>query len=182
MFRINFQPGALFRLLKIPLSEFTDNWFDGGAVINWELKEGNEKLSNSIDYSEMLDIVQTFLSAKIRQLKSEVNPIDRIASTILKNPSGFSIDWFADQACLCHRQLNRKFVERIGVGPKLFSRIVRFFNAYKYKEAHPNEPWLSVALEFGYSDYQHMVKDFQKFAFVTPNIWIDQDYNSHLAQ
>jgi hypothetical protein len=28
MVRVHFHPGALYRLLRIPLSEFTDCWFD----------------------------------------------------------------------------------------------------------------------------------------------------------
>jgi len=60
----------------------------------------------------------------------------------------------------------------------LFSRVVRFFNAYKYQEAHPQDDWLSVALLFGYTDYQHMVKDFKEFANVTPTLWVNLDTHS----
>ncbi|HET9744437.1 MAG TPA: helix-turn-helix domain-containing protein, partial [Chitinophagaceae bacterium] len=96
----------------------------------------------------------------------------------LANPSRFSLDWLAKEACLCPRQFNRKFTQRMGVGPKLYSRIVRFYKAYEYKEAHPEDDWLTIALLFGYTDYQHMVKDFTQFARVTPNLWINQDNQS----
>ncbi len=66
----------------------------------------------------------------------------------------------------------------MGVGPKLYSRVVRFYKAYQYKENNPHEDWLTIALLFGYTDYQHMVKDFKEFAQVTPNLWINQDNQS----
>jgi AraC-like DNA-binding protein len=186
MFRVNFHPGALYRLLRIPLSEFIDTWFDAGLAINREMAEVNERLANTQGYSDMVNIVEGFLTAKIKRVKLDSHPLDKVASNILTTSAKVSLDWLAGQACLCQRQFNRKFQERIGVTPKLYSRIVRFFNTYKYKEAHPHEDWLNVALMFGYTDYQHLVKDFKTFANVTPNVWVNQDTQSpermlHLA-
>jgi AraC-like DNA-binding protein len=178
MFRINFHPGALFRLLKIPLNEFSDTWFDANSAIGRETIEVNERLANASSYKQMVDIVEEFLTRKIRQTKVASHPLDKAVSHLLSHGGTTSIDWLANQACLCTRQFNRKFIERIGTTPKVFSRIVRFFNAYKYKEAHPHLDWLSVALMFGYTDHQHLAKDFREFSFATPNLWVHQDNHS----
>ncbi len=114
----------------------------------------------------------------IKKVTADTHPLDKVASCLFTNPSRFSLDWLAKQSCLCPRQFNRKFTERMGIGPKLYSRVVRFYNAYQYKETHPHDDWLTVALLFGYADYQHMVKDFKQFAQVTPNLWINQDNQS----
>src|SRR5690606_21317616 len=44
MFRINFHPGALFRLLRIPLNEFSDTWFDAESTLGHETTEVNDRL------------------------------------------------------------------------------------------------------------------------------------------
>jgi AraC-like DNA-binding protein len=178
MFRINFHPGALFRLLKIPLNEFSDTWFNADSALGQETSEVNERLANASSYKQMIDIVEDFLIKKIRHINISGHPLDKAVSYLLNHSGKTSVDWLADQACLSPRQFNRKFVERIGVGPKIFSRIVRFFNAYKFKEAHPNIDWLSVAVMFGYTDYQHLAKDFKEFSFATPNLWVHQDTHS----
>lgn len=178
MVRIHFQPGALYRLLGIPLSHFTDDWLDAESVISSEILLVNEQLANSKDYNQMINIVEGYLSAKSKKVKTGIHSLDKVASCILTDPSKFSLDWLASQACLCPRQFNRKFIERMGIGPKLYSRIVRFYKAYQYKEAHPHEDWLSIALLFGYADYQHLAKDFKEFAQVTPTLWIGQDNQS----
>ena len=177
MFRIHFRPGALYRLLGIPLGEFTDRWFDAGPVISAEIREVNDRLANCTGYEEMIRVAERWLEGRIRQAKAERHAIDRVASCILMNPS-VSIDWLAGQACLCERQFYRKFTERMGVSPKLYSRIVRFYKAYQYKESHPSESWLSVALQSGYADHQHMAKDFREFALSSPNLWISEDNQS----
>ncbi len=179
MLRIHFHPGGLYRLLRIPLSEFTNCWFDAPSVLNGKILEVNEKLANCLHYTEMIDVIENYLLTCINKLStSDIHPLDKVASCIFTNPSQFSLDRLASQACLCSRQFNRKFTERMGVGPKLYSRIVRFYKAYLYKEAHPQEDWLTIALLFGYTDYQHMVRDFKQFAQVTPNFWINQDNQS----
>lgn len=178
MLRVHFHPGALFRLLHIPLSAFTDCWIDAASVIGREISEVNERLANCSIYTQMIAVVEAYLVTKIKKVKADAHLLDEVATCLFTNPSRFSLDWLAKQSCLCQRQFNRKFIERMGVGPKLYSRVVRFYKAYQYKETHPEEDWLTIALLFGYADYQHLVKEFKEFTQQTPNLWINQDNQS----
>lgn len=178
MLRVHFHPGALYRLLGVPLTEFTDTWYDASMVISGELAEVNERLAQCKSYGQMIALLEEYLLRKVRKVRADSHPLDSVAACLFTNPSRFSLDWLAKEACLSPRQFNRKFTERMGVGPKLYSRVVRFYRAYQYKETHPQEDWLTVALLFGYNDYQHLAKDFRQFAQVTPNIWINQDNQS----
>ena len=178
MLRIHFNPGALYRLLGVPLYEFTDCWFDAIPVIRREIVELNERLADCPNYRQMITLIEDYLIKKVSKIKADAHPLDKVASCLFTNPSRFSLDWLARESCLSPRQFNRKFTERMGVGPKLYSRVVRFYRAYQYKEAHPHVDWLTVALLFNYTDYQHLVKDFRQFAQVTPNSWIHEDNRS----
>lgn len=175
MVRVHFHPGALYRLLGIPLSEFTDEYADAVAVINREVEDINNRLSDCCDYGQMIQLVDDYLSNKVTSIKKDLDPIDKVAAFMYAEPAKHSLDYLADQACLSPRQFNRKFTERIGVGPKLYNRIIRFYRAYQYQEKYPASDWLSIAILFGYSDYQHMVKDFKDFAGVKPSHWINED-------
>lgn len=175
MLRVHFHPGILFRLLGIPLFEFTDQYSDAGAIINDGIEDVNKILAECADYAQMIQTVEMYLIRKIKQIRMDSNRIDEVATNMFAEPSKFSLDYYANQACLSPRQFNRKFTERMGIGPKLYSRIIRFYNAYQYKEKYPQTDWLSIALLFDYTDYQHLVKDFREFACVTPNLWINED-------
>ncbi|QIP16534.1 AraC family transcriptional regulator [Spirosoma aureum] len=170
MVQVIFQPGALYRLLGMPSTELTGVFCDGESVLNSELQAVNDKLANSKDYTEMIERVEQYMLSKLKKVKREAHPIDRIGTLLFNNPMPFSLDWLADQANLSPRQFERKFSERIGIGPKLYSRISRFFQTINYKEMHPDQDWLTVAVEFGYTDYDHLAKDFKQFANVTPNL------------
>ena len=179
MIRVIFHVGGLYRLLRIPLSEFTDKKMDAESVINQEVQAINDRLANTTVYADMLAIVEHYLLAKIRQVKAESHAVDKIGQVLLHHPTRFSpawpgLDWLANQANLSPRQLERKFVERLGIGPKLYSRIARFHRAFMWKEANPSADWLTVAVNFGYTDFHHLFKDFKEFAGVTPNTLLAQ--------
>lgn len=178
MLRVHFHPGGLYRLLGIPLYEFTDQYSDATVVINREVEDVNDRLAECYSYTQMIQIVEAYLISKMRKIKKESFLVDKVAAFMYAEPSKVSLDYLAGQACLSPRQFNRKFTERMGVGPKFYNRIIRFYRAYQYKERNPAANWLTIAFLFDYSDYQHMVKDFKEFAGVTPGIWVNEDNRS----
>jgi AraC-like DNA-binding protein len=175
MFRVHFQPGALFRLLNVPLCEFGEEYVDAGLLLGREVREVSERLDAAPSYTEMVETVEAYLVRSMAVARQNVLPVDRAARRLTTDAVFRSVDELARQACLSPRQLNRKFTERIGVGPKLYGRLVRFHRAYLFKVAHPAMAWPSVALRFGYTDYQHMVRDFKQFTNAVPTAWLQED-------
>ena len=178
MLRVHFQPGALFRLLNVPLYEYGENYFDAELVLNGEAREVSERLSTAGSYDEMVARVEEYLVRRVKKAKQDSHPADRAARCLTEDPLNASLDWLARQACLSPRQFNRKFTERMGVGPKLYSRVVRFHRAQRLKASHRAIAWPTVAIECGYTDYQHMVRDFRYFTNATPNVWLDEESTS----
>jgi AraC-like DNA-binding protein len=181
MLMVNFQSGGLNRFLGLSAQELTNCFIDSESVINSEVRQVNERLANSKSYEEMIEIIEHYLIQKSKKIKIEINLLDKIGDILLNHPMKFSLDWLADQACLSPRQFERKFTERMGISPKLYSRINRFYQAFICKENNPHLDWLSVALQFGYNDYQHLVKDCRQFAQVTPTILLNQ-YNQRVEK
>lgn len=175
MFRVHFQPGALFRTLGIPLYEFGEDYFDAELILGRDVRDVSERLATAKSYAEMVEAVEAYLVRTVAGATQKVLPVDRAAGRLTADPRHISLDWLACQACLSPRHFNRKFTERIGVGPKLYSRLLRYHRAHLFKAAHPTIAWPTVAIEFGYTDYQHLVRDFRRFTNTTPNSWLRED-------
>lgn len=175
-FIIFFRPGVLHRLIHLPVSEMFDQFCDAELFFGSEVRILHEQLAEAAGHASMISIVEKFLLSKCMNLRTR-NPVDSIANYLLADPTAFSLDALADQACLCTKQFYRRFKERIGMSPKLFSRLSRFNHAYRYKVAHPGVSWSSVAQQFQYTDYHHLEKEFREFAGQTPNEWVD----THMA-
>ncbi|MBO0929356.1 helix-turn-helix domain-containing protein [Fibrella aquatilis] len=170
MLMVIFQPGAMHRLLGFSSHELTQEFCDAEAVMNAGLQSVNDQIANSPTYPAMIERAENYLLRKLRTIRIDAHPIDRIGELLLHNPTPFSLDWLADQANLSPRQFERKFSERMGIGPKLYSRISRFYQTFDYKEKNLATDWLTVAIQFGYTDYDHLAKDFKQFTHVTPNL------------
>jgi len=167
---IFFQPGALHRLLRLPMMELQNKICDAELFFGTEVRAVREQLALATSQSGMISAVEQFLVRKCRQLPVS-SSIDRIALHIMADPASFSLDTIARQACLGTKQFYRRFTERIGIGPKLFSRLSRFNQAYQYKIKHPGVSWSSIAHEFQYTDYHHLEKEFKEFTSLTPGQW-----------
>ncbi|MBD2705358.1 AraC family transcriptional regulator [Spirosoma sp. BT702] len=178
MFDVSFQPGILAKFLRHDLGEFVNQNTDAEAVIGREIRSVNDQLANADTYQEMVNIIEHYLWKRIQQVQMTLLPLDKASRWIIPNVSNWSLERWADNSCLSISQFERKFREQVGVSPKLFTRIIRFDNAFRLKEANPHLDWLSVALQTGYHDYQHLVKDFKQFSGDTPNTLLKENDHS----
>jgi len=178
MLKVVFHPGAMYRIFGVPLALITDQYVDAQSVIGNEIKTVNEQMANAVSYQQIINIAEAYLWKKVQKSKIVTNPVSTIGQLLVENPTRFSLDWLASQACWSPRQLERQFMERMGVSPKFLARISRFDKAFSLKQINPSLDWLSIALQTGYNDYQHLVKDFKQFAGVTPNVMMQAEKNS----
>jgi AraC-like DNA-binding protein len=166
-FTIVFQPAALFRLTGTPSSEFTNKYLDAGCIFPKSIGFVYEQLQYAQSYDEMILIADWFISSVVRNARKNAHLLDSVTRAMMGNDNN-SIDWLAKESCLSPKQFKRKFNERTGVNPKTYSRIIRFTKAYNIKNAYPNIDWLRIAVECGYFDYQHLVKDYKDFTGQPP--------------
>ena len=168
VFQIVFRPGALYRLTGIPSYELNNCYFDAATVFSKDIKEVNDKLNDAANFNEMVVVVETFLLKHINRVVKEFHRLDHVSNIILQANENLNIEWLANESCLSVRQYERKFIERMGISPRYFNKIVRFENAFRMKNKHPHLDWLTIAIQCGYYDYQHLVKDYKKFTNQTP--------------
>jgi AraC-like DNA-binding protein len=173
MIIVDFKPGALHRLTGIPFTEFTNKELDGEAVLP-KIKTVNDRLSSTDSYAEMIQILERFFTELVQASGKELLPVDRLLTAITKEPD-HSIDWLARHAYLSPRQLERKFDERIGISPKTFLRIARFAQSYWLHLKNPTLSWFTIAMACGYTDYQHLVKEYKDFANATPKNFFKEE-------
>lgn len=78
------------------------------------------------------------------------------------------VDALAHETNMSTRQLERVFLEHVGLGPKTYSRLVRFDRAARGLGTRGDVSWSRFALALGYSDQAHLINEFTEFAGVSP--------------
>jgi len=168
VFQVVFSPSGLYRLTGIPSQQLNNCYFDAETIFTKDIKEVNHKLNEATNFNEMVAVVETFLFKQINKGVKELHRLDQVTNLILKTDKILNVEWLAKESCLSLRQYERKFIERMGVSPRYFSKVVRFENAFRMKNKEPHLDWLSIAIRCGYYDYQHLTKDYKGFTNQTP--------------
>ncbi|MBS1529852.1 MAG: AraC family transcriptional regulator [Bacteroidetes bacterium] len=176
---VTFKPGALHRLLKIPMHELIDMPLDASHYAGRELVGINEQLSGLTEYGAMAVLVQKYLSRKANDLKDAL-PVDRALQSITPTGAIMGVGRLADLSCVSTRQLERQFNERIGMSPKLYFRLDRFSRAWRMRENCTGISWSAIAHQCGYADQMHMIRDFKEFTGATPGSLQTELSQTHL--
>jgi AraC-like DNA-binding protein len=74
------------------------------------------------------------------------------------------------------RQAERAFRAAVGLTPKRLARIVRFQAVFRRLEESPRVTWASLALDCGYYDQAHLIRDFRAFSGVTPARYVATEH------
>jgi len=156
----------LHRLFSLPMSELTDADFEAQAVLGPAIAGLERRLSDCRSFEERVSVANQFLLRRALAMGA-LDGVAAAANLIIREGGG-RIPALADRAGLSLRQFERRFVEQVGMSPKLLSRIARFEATLDLMARSPARTWTDVAHYFGYYDHMHMVHEFAEFTGETP--------------
>ena len=168
MFGIRFRPAGITAFTRVPVEEFTDRDVEMSLVDTLLDKSFYDKLHERPSVEEMIRLTDRYLIDCIPSLYKSDKQIISAVELIYFAKGQMSPQKLAYEVCWCQRQFERKFKSVIGVSPKTFSKIHRFKNALQYLRKNPGKDLTSVAIECGYYDHAHLIKDFKTLSGNTP--------------
>lgn len=165
---IRFHPGGTAPFLRLPLHEITDQVVELGSVSSKLERELLRVSSDAATLTQKIVAIEEFLTSEL--LSYETDPrLMMLATRIVDSGGLVSVDQLASDAGISSRQLERRFLREIGLGPKLLGRIIRFQQVFRAVE-QCDASWATVAIECGYYDQAHLIRDFHQFARQTPAV------------
>ncbi|MBB2147267.1 helix-turn-helix domain-containing protein [Pedobacter sp. LMG 31464] len=173
---VQFKPIGWNSLMgNVPQNELLNNCYDAKLFLGSYTNTLTERLAETSTAAMQNHIIQSFLKERLSKLKMP-SPFDKAINTFIQSSGKLSIEETASLSCLSLRQFERQCNYKIGVSPRMFGRLIRFSNAYKAKEQHPNMSWNKIAFHCGYFDHMHLIRDFKQFSGTTPSITEDEDH------
>lgn len=165
---IRFHPGGTLPFFRHPMNELTNQVvqlanLDGNIAHDLVARAGDAPF-----LSQKIAVAAGWLAGRVRDCLQE-SWLICLAEKIVTHCGQISVDSLAATAGVSGRQLERRFLREVGVGPKLLSRILRFQHVFRAVEQN-HEGWAAVAAECGYYDQAHLIRDFQQFAGQTPSV------------
>jgi AraC-like DNA-binding protein len=165
LFGIRFAPGALYSLIGAPLSLLTDRtagFADWGG--GW--RPPLDAWAVASTFAERCRLADASLLAMLPHWPlSDVAQLLQHLQTANAWP-GSAAD-LADAIGSGQRTLQRRFLDHLGVSPRQHLRWLRFERSRQLLVLG-DRPAVEIALAAGYSDQPHFVREFRRFAGVTP--------------
>jgi AraC-like DNA-binding protein len=83
-----------------------------------------------------------------------------------------------DQIGISQRWFIQVFRDAVGLTPKQFCRVLRFQEVLKRIRQGQQVDWVTIALDCGYYDQAHLIRDFQLFSGLNPTSYV-RDRDEH---
>ncbi len=164
---IRFAPGGALPFFSCQPEELTNRIVsleDAAAALDREL---SQHPYDARTLPEKLRRIQTVLINHLRSRREQDASLQQAIAQIVRSGGQISVDELADDMGISGRQLERRFLREVGLGPKLFCRILRFQQVFRAVE-RADSKWAQVAADCGYYDQAHLIRDFRQFAGQTP--------------
>lgn len=163
---VRFTPQGVARL-GVPAAELANRSVALDELIaRARVEEVSERIQAAPDDTSRVALVQGFL----QELPFARDPVVTRALERLTDPNGsLSVAAIAAELALSERQMERRFLSRVGMMPKRFARLARFQRAVSLMES--GRALAAVAQHAEYYDQSHFVREFRTFAGCTPAAW-----------
>jgi AraC-like DNA-binding protein len=168
---VRFLPGAARRFFGLPLAALTDGRADLDQL--WGRSDA-ERLQDglwerALSDRERLHLIEAALLRRAALAAMPAPALARVAVARIEASGGaLRVESLADELRVSRQHLASQFREQVGLSPKLFARITRFRRAAEQAGGRQAVDWAALALECGYFDQSHLIRDFHDFAAATP--------------
>jgi AraC-like DNA-binding protein len=168
-FGIRLRPGGARMLFPMPLHVIARRAVPLDDLLGAAGDRLVERLGNAAGAQARVRAAETAMLDHLRRLRprpgSGIRPMLR---AILGARGRLPVAEVARQAGISTRQVERRFLDDVGLGAKSFSRIVRFQSVLDAAGRQEPIEWAGVASESGYADQAHLIREFREFSGETP--------------
>ncbi|TDV52298.1 AraC family transcriptional regulator [Actinophytocola oryzae] len=165
VFGVKFRPGGFHPFLRGPVSALTDQTvplrWPGAAQLAAEL-------TSAPDLPALVEVAERYLRANWPEEDLEVERVGKIVHALLYDRTITRVDEICARFDLAPRTLQRLFQRYVGVTPKWVLRRYRLHEAAARLAEGTTGTWAEVAVDLGYFDQPHFIRDFTRAVGMTP--------------
>jgi AraC-like DNA-binding protein len=158
---VKFRPGGFSGFLQRPVHEITDRAVRLCDVFGAEGDRLADDAARHDDPAAKTALVEAFLRERMPPPDAEVDLVQEVVAGMLDADPGTTVAEIAGRHAVSTRTLQRLFRRHVGVGPKWVLRRYRLHEAAEQIAAGERSDWTRLALDLGYFDHAHFIRDFR---------------------
>jgi AraC-like DNA-binding protein len=166
---VQFRPGGAHPFFAPPVDAFRDAHVALEDLWGAEARSLHDCVQSAPRVRDKFSSLERALLARACRAL-EPDPMIRCALAQLDSiPHGAVVRDLAHAASLTPKVLATRFSAQVGTRPKLYARIQRFRRVLLDIYPARRVPWTQLAVDWGYHDQSHFIRDFRAFSGFAPS-------------
>ena len=165
---VHFKPGGAFPFLGPTAHEMADAHINLDALWGRQAAEIREKLSAIGSPEQRFLHLEKLLVARLRGSPEHHEAVALALDRFARPGSRTATRDLAQEAGISQKRFIDVFRSEVGLAPKIFNRIVRFQRVLAIVHGRSAPDWTQLALDSGYFDQSHLIRDFLAFSGLCP--------------
>lgn len=184
-----FRPGSAARMARVASHELTNAWVDAQDILSpAEHLEISERVAEQPTIARQVMVIEQLLLRRIDRYALSTAPH---ALSALLGQTGFGLGRLkvadlAGRAGISERQLNRRVMDALGIGPKMLLRLARVQESVRIvrelQSQRGQRSLAQLARDAGFADVSHMTKELQLFTSQPPPLLRERLRQSNLNE
>ncbi len=166
---VHLDPLGAYRLTGIPAHELSRSVFESSSIFGAEYDDLGERMAAMPNAAARLDAFEQHIARRIDEGPSPRAETAHALHRIRATRGAVPIRALARETGFSPKHLLALFRREVGLGPKVYARIVRFHHVAQALRASPNVNLGRLAHEAGFSDQSHFVREFSAFSGAPPS-------------
>src|SRR5262245_13658328 len=169
---VHFKPGAAFPLLGFPAGDLADTHVELETLWGPSAGRLRERTCEARTSAGRFQLLQEALLSRLYHGVEQHYAVSAALEMFGNNQAGPRVREAAKYLGLSQRRFIQVFKAEVGITPKLFSRIQRFQQTRTFIQQNPSINWAELAVDLGYFDQSHLIREFLEFSGLSPTDYI----------
>ena len=166
--QVNLTPIGARLFFGLPMSELAGQVVSSRDLLPRRHRSLAERLEPLPDWDARFDLVEEVLSEGLARAQVDTSVVAWAVQRIEESGGAVDMRALARDLGYSPKHVIRLFHDQVGMPPKRLARIVRFTRLARHLRKGGAGTWAELALDFGYYDQAHLVREVKRFTGVTP--------------
>jgi len=173
-FGIKFRPGGFYPFIRSPVSHLTNRVVPVPELFGAAGRAYENAILARHDDADMVATTEAFLRSLSPARDAAAEAMASLVDCVATDRGITTVDALVARAGYSKRTLQRLFARYIGVSPKWVIKRCRLIEVVDQLATGQTTDWTRLAMDLGYFDQAHFIKDFKSTVGRTPGEYLRQ--------
>ncbi|MEQ1762785.1 MAG: AraC family transcriptional regulator [Pyrinomonadaceae bacterium] len=179
VFAAKFTPAGFYPFFRDRMSRLANRSVDFANIFPRVGEELARNVLSQTSEEDRIPLLEDFLRSLKPAPDPNIGAINRIVYAIAGDRDILRVDDLVDRYEISLRSLQRMFAKYVGVSPKWVIQRYRLHEAAEQLSVGSVDGYVDLALQLGYSDQSHFVRDFKAIVGVSPAAYVRANRLEH---